>query len=180
MFLQRLLSLWRIWRSPDRNYSMAAYLLGALLPGRRGGAGPVAWVRGWPMPELHAGRGSIVLGHVGLYPGVRLHCRETGRIEIGDGTFINRQSRILAAREVRLGARCMVSWDCAITDWAGFQAPQAFAPVVLEDEVWLGCRVTILGGTRLGRGCVVAAGSVVQGDFPAGVMLAGAPAEVVT
>jgi acetyltransferase-like isoleucine patch superfamily enzyme len=178
--VQRLSSLLRVWRSSERNYSAAAYVLGALMCGRRSGTGPVAWVRGWPMPDLRAGRGTIELGHVGLYPGVRLHCRETGRIQIGDGTFINRQSRVLAAREVRLGARCMVSWNCAITDWAGFQAPQAFAPVVLEDEVWLGCRVTILGGTRLGRGCVVAAGSVVQGEYPAGVMLAGAPAEVVS
>ena len=54
-----------------------------------------------------------------------------------------------------------------------------FAPVVLEDDVWVGSRVIILGGTRLGAGCVVAAGSVVQGVFPAGSVLAGKPAEAV-
>ena len=53
-------------------------------------------------------------------------------------------------------------------------------PVVLEDEVWIGNRAIILGGTHLGRGCVVAAGAVVQGDFPAGSILAGKPAEIVT
>ena len=132
------------------------------------------------MPDLRPGRGVIELGHVGLYPGVRLHCRETGRIAIGDDSFVNRHSRIFAAREVSLGARCMIAWDCIITDWAGFDAPHPFAPVLLEDEVWIGCRAVILGGTRLGRGCIVAAGSVVQGDFPAGSTLAGTPAKVVS
>ena len=43
----------------------------------------------------------------------------------------------------------------------------------------VGSRALILGGTRLGRGCVVAAGSIVQGDFPAGSVVAGKPAEVI-
>ena len=73
----------------------------------------------------------------------------------------------------------MVSWQTVITDHAGFDAAVPFVPVVLEDEVWVGSRVVILGGTVLGRGCVVAAGSVVQGEFPAGSIIAGKAAEVV-
>jgi acetyltransferase-like isoleucine patch superfamily enzyme len=176
----RLLPLLRVCCGVNRRYSLPAYLLGACLPGRRRGQGPVAWLRGLPMPELRAGAGRIELGHVALYPGVRLHCRERGRILIGDGTFINRKSRLFAARDVRLGCSCMVSWECVITDWAGFDAPEPFAPVLIEDGVWIGCRAMILGGTRLGRGCVVAAGSVVQGDFPPGALLAGSPAEVMS
>ncbi|MEO5367770.1 MAG: acyltransferase [Magnetococcus sp. WYHC-3] len=180
MNTSRIHAVLRILRSRERIYAPIAYLFGALLPGRRAGAGPVAWLRGWPMPEVRAGKGRIELGHVGLFPGVRLHCRDTGRITIGDGAYINRQSRIFAARDVRIGARCMVAWDCEITDWAGFDAPQPVAPVWLEDEVWVCCRSVILGGTHLGRGCVVAAGSVVQGEFPAGALVAGAPARVVS
>ena len=181
MITSRLLPLLRILRSRERRYRQIAYLCGALLPGRRTGAGPVAWLRGWPMPDVRAGvAGHVELGHVGLYPGVRLHCRDQGRIVIGDGSYINRQSRIFASREVRIGSHCMVAWDCSITDWAGFDAPHPAAPVWLEDGVWVCCRSVILGGTHLGRGCIVAAGSVVQGEFPAGSILAGAPAQVVS
>jgi acetyltransferase-like isoleucine patch superfamily enzyme len=74
----------------------------------------------------------------------------------------------------------MVSWDTVITDFIGFAADDPFAPVMLEDGVWIGSRVLILGGTRLERGCVVAAGSVVQGEFPAGAVIAGKPAEVIS
>ena len=176
----RLLPLLRILRSRARRYRPIAYLFGALLPGRRHGPGPVAWLRGWPMPDVRAGRGRIELGHVGLFPGVRLHCRGEGRISIGDDSYVNRRSRIFAAQEVRIGAHCMVAWDCTITDWGGFDAPHAVAPVWLEDGVWICCRAVILGGTHLGRGCVVAAGSVVQGEFPAGSIVAGAPAKVVS
>ena len=177
--LQRLIALLRVLRSRDRRYSSVAYFFGALLSGRRGGVGPVAWLRGWPMPELHAGRGHIALGDVGLYPGVRLHCSGTGHIAIGDGSFLNRRARVFSGRKVQLGRRCMVSWQTVITDCINLDPVAAFEPVVLEDDVWIGSRAIILGGTRLGRGCVVAAGSVVQGVFPAGVVLAGKPAGVI-
>jgi acetyltransferase-like isoleucine patch superfamily enzyme len=178
--ITRFAQMLRVLASGGRQYSPVAYAFGALLPGRRGGAGPVAWLRGWPMPDVRAGAGAIELGHVGLYPGVKLHCRGAGRMVIGDGTFLNRDARIFAGGTVTLGRHCMVSWQTVITDFAGFDATAQFAPVVLEDEVWIGNRAIILGGTRLGRGCVVAAGAVVQGDFPAGSILAGKPAEIVS
>jgi acetyltransferase-like isoleucine patch superfamily enzyme len=179
MIAARLLPLLRILRSGGRSYSPVAYLFGALLPGRRLGAGPVAWLRGWPMPDLRADAGRIELGHVGLYPGVRLHCAGEGRIAIGDGAFLNRGARVFAGRAVTLGRNCMVSWQTVITDCTNLGSSTAFEPVVFEDEVWIGNRAIILGGTRLGRGCIVAAGSVVQGSFPAGSILAGQPAEAV-
>ncbi len=178
--MQRIRAMLRVLFSGQRQYSPVAYLFGALLPGYRDGTGPVAWVRGWPRPEVCAGAdGYMTLGHVGLYPGVKLHCRDAGRIVIGDGTFLNRNARVFAGQSVTLGKNCMISWQTTITDFAGFDAPYQYAPVVLEDGVWIGNRAIILGGTHLGRGCIVAAGAVVQGDFPAGSILVGKPAEMV-
>lgn len=48
--------------------------------------------------------------------------------------------------------------------------------VVIEDDVWIGARVTILAGSRVGRGSVVAAGAVVSGEFPPFSLIAGVPA----
>lgn len=42
------------------------------------------------------------------------------------------------------------------------------APIHIEDNVWLGSNVIILKGVTIGRGSVVAAGSIVLKDIPAG------------
>jgi acetyltransferase-like isoleucine patch superfamily enzyme len=53
------------------------------------------------------------------------------------------------------------------------------APTAIEDDVWLGARATVLGGTRIGRGAVVAAGAVVTRDVAPGSIVAGVPARVI-
>lgn len=50
--------------------------------------------------------------------------------------------------------------------------------VDIEDNVWLGTRVTILGGVTLGEGCIVQAGAVVVSDVPPGAIVGGSPARV--
>lgn len=51
--------------------------------------------------------------------------------------------------------------------------------IIIEDDVWIGCYSIILKGVTIGKGSVVAAGSVVTRDVPAGVMVAGNPAHIV-
>jgi acetyltransferase-like isoleucine patch superfamily enzyme len=53
------------------------------------------------------------------------------------------------------------------------------ADVHIGNDVWLATRVIVLPGARIGDGAIVAAGSVVKGDIPAGAVVAGAPAKVV-
>lgn len=49
----------------------------------------------------------------------------------------------------------------------------------IASNCWIGAKATILDGTSIGEGSVVAAGAVVKGDFPPHVILAGIPARVV-
>jgi acetyltransferase-like isoleucine patch superfamily enzyme len=53
------------------------------------------------------------------------------------------------------------------------------APIVVGRNVWVGAGATILQGVTIGDDAVVAAGAVVTGDVPAGVLVAGVPARVV-
>jgi acetyltransferase-like isoleucine patch superfamily enzyme len=53
------------------------------------------------------------------------------------------------------------------------------APIHVEDGVWLGARVAILGGVRVGEGAIVGAGAVVREDVPRYTVAAGVPAKVV-
>jgi acetyltransferase-like isoleucine patch superfamily enzyme len=52
-------------------------------------------------------------------------------------------------------------------------------PIVVEDDCWIGANVTILGGSKLGRGSIVGAGAVVRGEFPPYSVIAGVPARLI-
>lgn len=50
--------------------------------------------------------------------------------------------------------------------------------VIIDDFVWLGDRVIVLGGSHIGEGAIVQAGSVVCGDIPPCAIVGGHPAKV--
>ena len=45
--------------------------------------------------------------------------------------------------------------------------------------MWIGTRVTVLNGVRVGDGAVIAAGSLVTADVPAGSLVGGVPAKII-
>ena len=53
-----------------------------------------------------------------------------------------------------------------------------FRDIVIEDNVWLGDRVIVLGGVTIGEGAIIQAGSVVVSDIPKYGIAGGHPAKV--
>lgn len=51
--------------------------------------------------------------------------------------------------------------------------------IKIGKDCWIGAKVTILDGTEIGEGCIVAAGAVVRGKIPAYSIIAGVPAKVI-
>jgi len=51
--------------------------------------------------------------------------------------------------------------------------------VIIEQDVWLGVNVTILKGVKIGRGAIIAAGSLVIKDIPPYSIAGGVPAKVI-
>jgi acetyltransferase-like isoleucine patch superfamily enzyme len=53
------------------------------------------------------------------------------------------------------------------------KADESWEPILIEDEVWCGASVIILGNVTIGMGCVIGAGSVVVKNIPPYVVAVG-------
>ena len=51
--------------------------------------------------------------------------------------------------------------------------------VIIEDNVWMGDKVSIMPGVRIGKGSVVAANAVVTRDVPDNTVVGGVPAKII-
>jgi maltose O-acetyltransferase len=111
-------------------------------------------------------------------------------IEIGDKTTINNAAVLIAeGAGIRIGARCLIGTELQVMDTNAHElelgrrhmADSHTREVIVGDDVFIGSRVTLLKGCRIGDGCVVAAGTVVAPGFvaPAMSIVAGNPARVV-
>ncbi len=120
----------------------------------------------------------------GLPLPIELAAMPGGVLEIGERTYINAGASIAAQCSVKIGARCAIGNLTLImdTDFHSTHdhtvAPEA-RPVVIEDDVWLAARVTVLKGVTIGRGAVVAAGAVVTKDVAPYTLVGGVPARLI-
>ena len=121
----------------------------------------------------------------------RIEIRPIGaasRITIGQGCFINSGVRFECAPEVtiKIGNRVQIGSRCSFETMnhsvvlleknkrGGF--PES---VVVEDDVWIASRVSILPGVTIGQGSVIAAGAVVTKDVPPFSLVGGIPARII-
>ena len=141
------------------------------------------------------GRGGIVLhekaclrirGNVVIGDGVVIEVHAGATLDIGPETFINPNARVIALESIRIGADCAVAWEVQIMDGDRHffldeegERKKNTAAIRIGDHVWIGARSLILKGTRIDKGAVIGAGSVVSGHITAGAVVAGNPAGVI-
>lgn len=129
-----------------------------------------------------------------------LYVSSNGSIEIGDHFYMGSNSFIGSEQSIRIGRCVIISNDVHIYDnnnhptaprerenmclsgfmndnWAWHHS--ASAPVVIEDNVWIGQYCSILKGVTIGKGSIVATRAVVTKNVPPYTIVAGNPAKVV-
>lgn len=110
------------------------------------------------------------------------------RISIGDNSFINRQlfallhpdfeeSQIIIGNNVSVGPNVKLYTITHRLEEKNCRAGEFYTKkIIIEDGVWIGGNTPILPGVRIGKGSVVAAGSVVVKDIESDSIYAGNPA----
>ncbi len=179
---RRARSIARRARQRLQKHSLPSLLLGLWIRHKFTRAGLIVHEPGIPLLRVRNSGGVIEAANCTFFPGVRLECWSGARITIGNGTYLNRNVEIIAAREVTIGRDCMIAWDVVImdTDQHGVHGREAVAkPVRVGDRVWIGCRAIILKGVTIGDGAVIAAGAIVTKDVPPLAVVAGQSARVI-
>lgn len=113
--------------------------------------------------KLYTGKkGKLVVGRNSRLNGVHIDVREL--VQIGENVRIAPYTIIL---------------DSDFHDIKDHFSEGASKPIIIEDDVWIATRSTILKGVRIGKGSVVATGSVVTRDVPPYTVAAGVPAKII-
>ena len=106
-----------------------------------------------------------------------------GGLSVGDGTHINHGVFIDARGGCSIGDNVSISHRCLLItgshDFRNARFPEIHRPIIIHDYAWIGASATILQGVTIGYGAVVAAGSLVTCDVPAGALVAGVPARII-
>jgi acetyltransferase-like isoleucine patch superfamily enzyme len=109
--------------------------------------------------------------------GDRMHEIEIGdRVSIPPGAFFVCGAAITIGDDVVFGHRVSLYTSDHDPDDPAFTRRNA--PIVIEERAFVASQAIILQGVRLGRGALVAAGSVVTRDVPPYTIVAGNPARV--
>ena len=165
-----------------RRYPLTSRVWGWWLARQFTRAGWLACAPGFPKPHVRNLGGVLEAGNCLFFPGVRLEVGSGGKLSIGTGTYLNRNTEVIAWKEVSIGRDCMIGWDVLIMDTDQHPIPGRGLDnrsVRIGDRVWIGARAMVLKGVTIGDGAVVGAGAVVTHDVPAGAVVIGPSAQVV-
>ncbi len=125
-----------------------------------------------------------------------------GSIQLGAWCFVGENSRIWSGQSIRIGDRVLISHGVNIHDTISHSLsadsrhkhliqivskghPKQFsdlpsqAPIIIEDDVWLGFNSVVLRGVTIGKGSIVGAASVVTKNVEPFSIVVGNPARVV-
>lgn len=113
----------------------------------------------------------------------RISVRKNGELTIGDNNWIS-GVRISVTSKVVIGNNTFLAPEVLILDGdhhsVNDKSQEGLSePVIIGDNTWIGNRVIIKKGVQIGKGAVVAAGSVVTKSVPDYCVAAGVPAKVI-
>ncbi len=105
---------------------------------------------------------------VGDYSSIGVNCFLAGKVEIGNNVIIGPHVSIPGSTHTFDDKKVPIMYQ-----------KDEILGTVIEDDVWIGSNVTIIDGVRIGKGSVIAAGSVVTKNIYPYSIVAGVPAKLI-
>lgn len=115
--------------------------------------------------------GTIIFkGRAVLKNGTKINVSQGAVLIIEDNLLVNNNTSIVCNEKVTFRKNVLISWDCLIMDTDFHKIydnnNQIINPnkeIIISENVWIGCRSTILKGSIIGPNNVIAANSLVSG-----------------
>ncbi len=120
--------------------------------------------------------GKLFVGHgFKMRDGAKLRVRKNGKCSIANEVAIGSNCMIVCYDKIAIGSNTQLAPNVQIYDHdhdfraKGGLAAMRFKTSAVEigSNVWIGANAVILRGTKIGDNCVVGAGSVLKGEYPA-------------
>ena len=116
----------------------------------------------------------------------RFYVGEGAQLILGDDFKISASSAIMCCEKIEFGKNIQFSWDCLVMDsdthpviYEDGRESQINKPVQFGDDIWIGCRCTILKGSFIPSNCVIGANTTITAQkFEENSVIAGNPPRV--
>ena len=133
--------------------------------------------------------GEIVIGDEVVISRNNILSCKGGFIKVGNHTNIAQNCLVHSEEQVSIGCDVIIAAYTYIVGGGNHDYGRLDIPIIrqpnlsrggikIEDNVWIGARVTILDGVTVHSGAVIGAGAVVTEDVPENSVVAGIPAKV--
>lgn len=108
-------------------------------------------------------------------------------IFIGDNVFVGYNCEFNCNSKIIISNNCLIASNTTFVD-TGHQILYGknineqglvIAPIIIEEDVWIGTHCVVMKGVKVGKGSIVGAGSVVNREIPANQIWAGVPAKFI-
>lgn len=125
-------------------------------------------------------KGTLILKKmIRIRSGSKIKVRNGGKVVIGKNTSLNHGCMIISRESISIGEDTQIGPNVLIYDHDHkFKKEHELknllfetSPVTIGKNVWIGANVVILRGTDIGDNCVIGAGSIIKGDFPANSLI---------
>lgn len=118
----------------------------------------------------------------GLHAYIRspLYCSDLRGIEICNGVFVNSGCRFQGTATIHIGANSQIGPQCCFETVDHLPSGEILdRPIYIGDRTWLGAKVIVVGGNKIGSDATIAAGAVVTKNIPPNTTWGGVPARMI-
>ncbi len=106
--------------------------------------------------------------------GTKISCLNGGFITIGDNVFLGYRCIMVCWDKINISNNVQFGPNVLIYDHDhDFRTKDGMknlkyktSPVEIGENTWIGANTVILRGTKIGKNCVVGAGSIIKGEYP--------------